>query len=87
MGTAHLPGMQYLTGGAMAATAPSPEKNEAGFSLAQIQFLSKKRTDWGACHVTSEKAFWRGQENYISQSVRGRVRGRRSGNACACAGG
>lgn len=64
MGTPHLPGMQYLTGGAMTIAAPNPEKNEADFSLAQIQFLSKKRTNWCSCHVISGKAFSRGELHF-----------------------
>lgn len=37
--------MQYLTGGAMTATVPNPEKNEADLSLAniQVQLRGKKR--------------------------------------------
>lgn len=48
--TADLPGMQYLTGGAMTATVPSPEENEADLSLAniQVQFRSKQRANWCA---------------------------------------
>ena len=31
--TAHLPGMQYLTGGAMLATIHNPDENQDDFSL------------------------------------------------------
>ena len=48
LGTPDLPGMQYLTGGAMSTPVPSPEENEADLSLAniQVQFRSKKRANW-----------------------------------------
>lgn len=54
MGATHLPGMQYLTGGAMTATIPSPKGNEADFSLAKIQerCLNKKHANWCIYHVT-----------------------------------
>lgn len=84
--TADLPGMQYLTGGAMTATVPNPEENEADLSLANIlvQFRSKKRANWCALYVISVSASRRRRLHFPGCIGTSSGAGLRNSCACAC---